>query len=1308
MGDPLLISRQRAALRLLLDTIAARAHAEPAAAQAFRAGQEAIEQAFEADMQRVIQRFETEKDVEQKDFEDKHARVAARYKAECATQDGELAQTQRRANLAHDDGSHKARTSYQDARWSASSVFEAEKSKIEGQYKETRERISDTINKTREINESALDLLHSWRMASKLDKPAPTANPDRKFKDALRQLQEGRENAEDHLETLKTLSLPKFFQGHRLLITGLAAWLVVFGIGTLVAGVDPTELLMVFGLSILVVLGLGGGLTFWVYLIARKRATAAYLPLLQDLVDAEVAWQRAREQARDTYQQELGNSKKRYDRDMRLAGARYKKQREALRERRDRELGQAQERFQQLRDESTRRRDTDLQGNHSRYQRVWAEIFARYENDSQALRERLSQQLQENKQRYDQEWQALADAWNTGMAHVQAETDDVAHACGRLFPSWNAPVWTEWRPPTELPPVIQFGTFHVARDRLPGGTPADERLKTAPAEFTLPALVGFPRGCSTLLKAADTDRACAVALLQTLMFRLLTAVPPGKVRFTIIDPVGRGENFAAFMHLHDYDEKLVTDKIWTELPHIEKRLTDLTEHMENVIQKYLRNQYETIEQYNAEAGEVAEPFRILVVANFPVNFTTDSARRLISIASSGARCGVYTLVNVDMKQPMPQGIDLKDLEDSCVVLTWQDGLPTWADPDFGSYPLQLAEPPPDEFSTRILHQVGARAREAGRVEVPFEFIVAPPEQWWHGDSRSGVSVPLGRAGATKRQALQLGKGTSQHVVVAGKTGSGKSTLLHALITNTALLYSPEEVEFYLVDFKKGVEFKTYANHALPHARVVAIESEREFGLSVLQRLDAELRLRGESFREVNAQDVASYRQARPDAVLPRILLIVDEFQEFFVEDDRLAQEAAQLLDRLVRQGRAFGMHVLLGSQTLGGAYSLARSTIDQMAVRIALQCSENDAHLILSDENSAARLLTRPGEAIYNDVNGLVEGNNIFQVVWLSEATRDKYLNHVCELDRHRRGEGAAPSLPRPQLVFEGNAPADLTKNHLLGGLLAAPDWPVAPRAFHAWLGEAIAIKDPTAAVFRPQTGSNLLIVGQHDESAVGIVTAMLLSLAAQHKPEAARFYLVDASPSDAAHAGYLAGLGHLIPQTLRVVGPRDTPAVLAEVAGMVTQRQQAPDQFGPSIYLFLFGLHRLRDLRRPEDDFGFGGSTEAPTPPQQLANVLREGSSLGIHTIVWSDTLTNVSRCLDRQGLREFEMRVLFQMSANDSSTLIDSPAASKVGMHRALYHSEEQGKLEKFRPYGPPPVAWLTEVRDRLRSRPRPGHSA
>ena len=135
----------------------------------------------------------------------------------------------------------------------------------------------------------------------------------------------------------------------------------------------------------------------------------------------------------------------------------------------------------------------------------------------------------------------------------------------------------------------------------------------------------------------------------------------------------------------------------------------------------------------------------------------------------------------------------------------------------------------------------------------------------------------------------------------------------------ALRYSPRDLEFYLIDFKKGVEFKTYATHQLPHARAIAIESDREFGVSVLERLDGVLRDRGDRFRAAGVQDIAAFRNQFPAETMPRILLVVDEFQEFFVEDDRYSQQAQLLLDRLVRQGRAFGIHVLLGSQTLGGS-----------------------------------------------------------------------------------------------------------------------------------------------------------------------------------------------------------------------------------------------------------------------------------------------------------------------------------------------------------------------------------------------------
>src|SRR5204862_121347 len=274
----------------------------------------------------------------------------------------------------------------------------------------------------------------------------------------------------------------------------------------------------------------------------------------------------------------------------------------------------------------------------------------------------------------------------------------------------------------------------------------------------------------------------------------------------------------------------------------------------------------------------------------------------------------------------------------------------------------LLDPPPDaEIATTFLAQVGRCSADSNRVEMPFAEIAPEDAALWTLETWAEIRVAIGRTGATKFQHLALGKGTRQHALIAGKTGSGKSTLFHVLITNLALWCSPDQVEFYLVDFKKGVEFKCYGSRRLPHARVVAIESDRQFGLSVLERVDAELRRRGDLFRKLGVQDIPVFKRAGGKEKMPRSLLMIDEFQEFFTEEDRISQGAAVLLDRIVRQGRAFGIHVILGSQTLGGAYTLARATLGQMVIRIALQCNEADAYLIMDQDNPAPRLLSRPG-----------------------------------------------------------------------------------------------------------------------------------------------------------------------------------------------------------------------------------------------------------------------------------------------------------------------------------------------------------
>ena len=107
----------------------------------------------------------------------------------------------------------------------------------------------------------------------------------------------------------------------------------------------------------------------------------------------------------------------------------------------------------------------------------------------------------------------------------------------------------------------------------------------------------------------------------------------------------------------------------------------------------------------------------------------------------------------------------------------------------------------------------------------------------------------------------------------------------------------------------------------------------------------------------------------------------------------------------------------------------------------------------------------------------------------------------------------------------------------------------------------------------------------------------------------------------------------------------------------------------------------------------------EAANPAAELISLISEGPSQGFHVIATCDTYNNVTRFLGRKTLAEFEMRVLFQMSASDSASLIDAPDAGTLGLHRALDYNDREGNIETFRPYALPGNEWIEQVAQQLK---------
>ena len=128
--------------------------------------------------------------------------------------------------------------------------------------------------------------------------------------------------------------------------------------------------------------------------------------------------------------------------------------------------------------------------------------------------------------------------------------------------------------------------------------------------------------------------------------------------------------------------------------------------------------------------------------------------------------------------------------------------------------------------------------------------------------------------------------------------------------------------------------------------------------------------------------------------------------------------------------------------------------------------------------------------------------------------------------------------------------------------------------------------------------------------------------------------------------------------------------------------------------------LAQFRDLRSTEDEFSFssGGTNGKPRrSTNSFANSCARAPRRRARA-VWCDSYNGLNRSIDRLTLREIDFRVALQMSPGDSTSLIDSPAAGRLGEHRAILYRDDLGTQQKFRPYRAPSPQWLAWVGERL----------
>jgi len=869
--------------------------------------------------------------------------------------------------------------------------------------------------------------------------------------------------------------------------------------------------------------------------------------------------------------------------------------------------------------------------------------------------------------------------------------------------SWSSPAWNSWMPPTLASSgrMVYGGTLTPTFDESLGDN------HDFGCSATIPLLIDLSENLNLVHDGQNRD--VTLGFVRALILRALGTFPAGKLQCTLIDPMGLGQSFTELLELAEYDPTLIGGKVWSSPSDIQSKLYEQTSHMELIIQKYLRNNYQSLDDFNDAAGEIDEPYRLLVIADFPTSFTEESFQQLRRIIENGPRCGIYTILVSNTDLPAPYGIDTSLLPKPLrqIIMSAPFGK------EYRGYSYSLGFRPDTDTNAEperlreLVESVGRASGELGEATVTFNKTfdlfketarrglrnemptgadgvgIDDPSTWWPASTTEGISAPIGIRGARDVTSLTFDSGDHSGALLVGRPGAGKSTLLHSFLSGATTLYSPDELELYLIDFKEGVEFKMYAAHGLPHARCVAIETDREFGLSVLQSLESELSRRGELLRATGGRHAGleSLRRATNEK-LPRILLIFDEFHVLFSRNDKIGLAAADLLELLIRQGRGFGMHVLLGSQSLAGLDALGAHVPQLLPVRILLPSSESDARRVLGEDNDEGQFLTHHGEGILNPSGGLVEANERFKGAIITEDERIRRL----ELLREKADQEGY--LRRP-LVFEGSAAATLEMvppSQFREEIASSGGAPLRIR-----VGMPMAIHGTADLELRREAGANVMLVSR-DASGDGVAVdrmrsiphGLVVAAMASTACSPAAIDIVDFTPIDDGLDEAIRPLAEA--NRIKVHRRRALRDVITERLGLVRARIAEDDTSAPAALLLLFGVHRARDL-----DASSAGLDADQELLDGVEEILRDGPEVGVHTWIWSDTVSSLSRRLPSSTLREFSWRIAARMSPDDSQVLLGVEAAADLRSYQILISNDDIGILRRCTAYAVPPADWI-----------------
>lgn len=722
----------------------------------------------------------------------------------------------------------------------------------------------------------------------------------------------------------------------------------------------------------------------------------------------------------------------------------------------------------------------------------------------------------------------------------------------------------------------------------------------------------------------DTLNKNSKDFVQGLIKFALDNTTPGQLELVVYD-----ENLSGiaspFFGLNNSGEKLLTsirnDKDFEEY------LDHLRDHINGVL-NVIGGRSRSLTHFRADVDYPIEGYKLIVISADYDLLKEDVKNKLLTLLRVGPNVGVSFLVH-----------SMTLLENSSVLkyfsLLSNEGSEVTKNGELiiGDFPI-----PANQELIKTSENIAETISRMSLSSISFT-DVQPTDKLWEESSVDGLTFCIGRYGLDIKD-ITLGDELNQrhNILITGAVGQGKSNLIYMVLHSLCQRYSPEELELYLLDFKEGVSLQPFVPDSegvfLPHAKALGLEADREYGLSVLAYLLEVYKERMATFKDSNVQNLKQYRTAFPQQIMPRILLVIDEFQLMFSENDSISYEIAKLLMKGARLFRAAGIHILLSSQTIGGNNALmgsdAEGLFGQVPIRLALKNSISESYATLGQQNDAAAHL-RSREAIVNLDYGNIASNMKTSIAFADELVleplRKVWWKSAMKVKKY----------PFPN-VFIGSQKISLGRSNIES--LREHN-----RALMV-VGTKVSVSSaPLTLPFDNEFGRNFILFG--NGPGIEIIGNISLSLAATSCNS--RFLIVDLLRDDTGKDEKFSTLLSILSQYSEHVEKINVHN-FEEYLDDVLFHIDSEDQKKYPYFLIILGAERWNNI------------------PSTFLDIMQRGSIVGVHLLLWCSQAGEMSDKFGYNWSSYFSTKAIMRLDSQSTGHILNDPLISWTSQNNRM----------------------------------------